>query len=584
MSETLIQPYGGTLVDLMVPPDDLDAVKDYAGHLYSIQLTERQICDFELLATGAFSPLDRFMGQADHQRVLDDMRLTSGHLFPIPVVLSIDPAAHPEVKIGVDVALRDTKNNLLAVMNVEEMYEWDRDEVAEKVFGTLDQKHPLVAEMRRWGDVNISGRLRALQLPIHYDFRDMRLTPAQTRDRLESFGHNNVVAFQTRNPLHRVHEELTKRAAAEVNGVLLLHPVVGMTKPGDVDHYTRVRTYKALAEKYYDPDRIQLSLLPLAMRLAGPREAIWHMIIRRNYGANHFIVGRDHAGPGNDSNGKPFYGPYDAQELAEKHAAELGMKVVPFKMFVYMPDEQRYEEISKVPEGARTASISGTQVRDEYLNNGRPLPAWFTRPEVAEVLAEAYPPQSRQGICIWFTGLSGAGKSTVAEILAIHLLECGRQATILDGDVVRTHLSKGLGFSKEDRDTNIRRIGFVASEIARHGGLVIAAAVSPYRATRDEIRGMVGADQFVEVFVDTPLSVCEQRDAKGMYAKARRGEIKNFTGIDDPYEAPLNPEITLDTVAYTPDENAQQILDYLVERGFVLAERISETASTDTVA
>jgi sulfate adenylyltransferase len=366
-----------------------------------------------------------------------------------------------------------------------------------------------------------------------------------------------------------VHEELTKRAAREVDGVLLLHPVVGLTKPGDVDHFTRVRTYKALAGRYYEPGRLLLALLPLAMRLAGPREALWHALIRRNYGANHFIVGRDHASPGNDSKGKPFYGPYDAQDLVARHRDELGVGVVPFHELVYLPDQDRYEEISKAPKDVRTASISGTQVRDEYLNKGRRLPDWFTRPEVAEVLEESYPARHRQGVCIWFTGLSGSGKSTTADVLTVLFLEKGRQVTLLDGDVVRTNLSKGLGFSKEDRDTNIRRIGFVATEIVRHGGVAICSAVSPYRATRDECRRLVGGDHFVEVFVDTPLEVCEQRDIKGMYAQARRGEIKGFTGIDDPYEAPLSPEIKLDTVAASPEANAQRIIAFLAERGFV---------------
>jgi sulfate adenylyltransferase len=378
-----------------------------------------------------------------------------------------------------------------------------------------------------------------------------------------------VVAFQTRNPLHRVHEELTKRASQEVDGVLLLHPVVGLTKPGDVDHYTRVRTYRSLAGKYYEKDRILLSLLPLAMRMAGPREALWHAIIRRNYGANHLIIGRDHASPGADSLGNPFYGPYDAQELVEGFSAETGVKAVPFRELVYLPDEERYEEVSRTRRAVNSLSISGTQVREEYLNRGIRLPSWFTRPEVAEILAETYPPRHRQGFCVWFTGLSGAGKSTTTEVLTVLLMEHGRQVTVLDGDVVRTHLSKGLGFSKEDRDVNIRRIGFVAAEIVRHGGLAVCAAVSPYRATRDEVRNMVGTDHFIEVFVNTPLWVCEQRDVKGMYARARRGEIKDFTGIDDPYEPPTSPEIILDTVGHSAEENARTILDYLTDHSFV---------------
>ncbi len=577
VTSSLIAPYGDKLIDLMVPAAERDAVKDHASSLPSIQLSARAVCDLELLATGAFSPLDRFMGQADHQRVLDEMRLTSGYLFPLPVTLPVN--ASPDIKLDSQIALRNDKNDLLAVMTIEEIYEWDLNEVAQKAFGTVDVRHPLVAEMHRWGKLNISGKLQMLQLPKHYDFVDLRLTPAQTRARLAQFGHPNVVAFQTRNPLHRVHEELTKRAADEVDGTLLLHPVVGMTKPGDVDHFTRVRTYKALASRYYDPDRILLALLPLAMRMAGPREAVWHGIIRRNYGANHLIVGRDHAGPGNDSEGKPFYGPYDAQEMVSQYEEELGVKMVPFRLFVYLPDDDRYEEISKIDKNTRTASISGTQVRDDYLNQGKQLPEWFTRPEVANILSETYPPRHKQGVAIWFTGLSGSGKSTTAEVLTQLLLEHGRQVTVLDGDVVRTHLSKGLGFSKEDRDINIRRIGYVAAEIVRHGGTVVCAAVSPYRATRNDVRNLAGSDSFVEVFVDTPIEVCEQRDVKGMYAKARRGEIKGFTGIDDPYEAPENAEITLDTVSNTPEENAYVIINYLIDQGLIRADERAPQAA-----
>ncbi len=569
MTETqLTGPYGGQLVDLVPPCDEIDDLKARAAELPSLQISERSVCDLELLATGGFSPLERFMGQADYERVVEEMRLADDTLFPIPIVLPVgdeDP-----VELGGKVALRDSRNNLLAMMQLDELYEWDRKAANELVFGTSDSRHPLVAEMHRWGRRFASGPLEIVQLPARYDYKRLRLTPAETRERLADIGHRNVVAFQTRNPLHRVHEELTKRAIASVDGTLLLHPVVGMTKPGDVDHYTRVRTYRALADNYYDDDRVLLALLPLAMRLAGPREALWHAIIRRNYGANHLIVGRDHASPGVDSRGEPFYDPYAAQELVREHEAETGVKAVTFGALVYLPDEDRYEDATKVAPGVRTAAISGTQVRDEYLRNGRLLPEWFTRREVAAILADAYPARHKQGVCIWFTGLSGAGKSTVAEVLTVLLQECGRQVTVLDGDVVRTHLSKGLGFSKDDRDINIRRIGFVASELVRHGATAICAAVSPYRATRNDVRNMVGADRFVEVFVDTPLAVCEERDTKGLYSKARRGEIRGFTGIDDPYEEPDSAEIILDTVQTTPEDNAHQIVAYLRAQGFIV--------------
>lgn len=565
----LLPPYGGELVDLLAPGEELDDLKAHAVSLPTVRLSERAVCDLELLATGAFSPLDRFMGEADYRSVLAEMRLSNGFIFPIPVTLPVDPAPH--LRLDQEVALCDTKNDLLAIMTIEEIYEWNLEELGQEILRTNDLRHPLIAEMHDWGKVNISGRLRVLRQPRHYDFLDLRLTPAQTRAQLETYGRENVVAFQTRNPLHRAHEELTKRAVEEKDGVLLLHPVVGMTKPGDIDHYSRVRTYAALAERYYDADRILLSLLPLAMRMAGPREALWHALIRRNYGANHLIVGRDHASPGVDSNGKPFYGPYDAQELVERHSAELGVGIIPFKELIYLPEEERYEEITRTTPETKTLLISGTQVREDYLNKGKKLPDWFTRPEVAQILSETYPPRHHQGVCIWFTGLSGAGKSTTAEILTVLLLERGRQVTLLDGDIVRSHLSKGLGFSKEDRDINIRRVGFVAAEIVRHRGVALCAAVSPYRATRNDVRNLVGGDNFIEVFVDTPLWICEQRDTKGMYAKARSGEIKDFTGVDDPYEAPQHPEITLDTVSHTAEENARQIISYLFERGFVRA-------------
>ena len=519
------------------------------------------------------------MGKEDFESVLEEMRLANGVLFPIPVTLPVDTDS--PVQLDRSIALRTLQNELLGVMEVREIYQWDRRELAQKILGTTDPQHPLVAEMDTWGGLSVSGEMKIVALPRHYDFRDLRLTPAETRSRLEVYGRRNVVAFQTRNPMHRIHEELTKRAIEEVDGVLLLHPVVGLTKPGDVDHYTRVRTYKALTSRYYDPSRVLLALLPLAMRMAGPREALWHALIRRNYGANNLIVGRDHAGPGTDSQGEPFYGPYDAQDLLLKHQDELGVKMVPFKELVYVPEQDGYEEATKVPKGTTTASISGTEVRERFLAVGKPLPDWFTRPEVDRILAGTHPPKHRQGACVWLTGLSGSGKSTTTEVLTFLLLEQGRRVTVLDGDVVRTHLSKGLGFSKEDRDTNIRRIGFVAAEIVSHGGLVICAAVSPYRATRSEVRNMVGKGNFLEVFVDTPLSVCEARDSKGMYAKARRGEIKGFTGIDDPYEPPDNPDMTLDTVEHSAEHNARLVADKLAELGFLKRETLEPAATME---
>lgn len=563
----LITPYGGKLINLLVSPTETAKIYEQAVNLPSLQLTERQVCDLELLATGAFSPLDRFMSRADYQSVLDEMRLESGHIFPVPVSLSVN--GKPKFSTGDEITLRDEKNEILALLEIEEIYDWDQKEAAGKVFGTQDTRHPLVAEMNRWGKINLSGKLRVLQLPRRFDFQNLRLSPHAVRERLSRLKASAVVAFQTRNPLHRAHEAMIKKALAQTGGILLLHPAVGITKINDIDYYTRVRSYRALIENYFAPEEVLLALLPLAMRFAGPREAVWHALIRRNYGADHFIVGRDHACPGMDSDGKPFYERDAAAQLAKKYSGELGVKILDYDEFVYLPEADKYEEICRIEKNTRVFSLSGTQVREEYLQTGAQLPEWFTRPEVAEILREAAPMRRFHGVCIWLTGLSGAGKSTTAEILTAILPEYGRRVTLLDGDVVRTNLSKGLSFSPEDRDLNIRRIGFVAAEIVKHGGMVICAAISPYRATRDDIRNLIGKNHFIEIYVKTPLEVCEERDVKGMYAQARKGVIRDFTGIDAPYEQPLNPEITLDTENNSARENAALILKYLLKRGFI---------------
>ena len=565
---TLTTPYGGRLVNLVKTGAEREALIESASKLPDVRLSQRSLHDLELLAVGAFSPLDRFMGKADYERVMEDLRLASGMLFPIPIMLRVSQEDLP--KGAGQVVLRDVRNNAFAIMDIEETFPWNSQVEAMKVLGSTDPRHPLVSEMIRWGDLCISGKLQVFDLPSYSDFVELRRTPREVREQLELMGNSNVVFFQTRNPMHRIHEELTKRAAEQVEGSLVIHPVVGMTKPGDVDHYTRVRVYRALVENYYDKGKTMLSLLPLAMRMAGPREAVWHAIIRRNYGATHFIVGRDHAGPGKDGAGKPFYGPYEAQELLAKHQDEVGVHMVPFKELLYLADDGRYVEAGTEPKGARILNISGTQVRDDYLAKGSYLPEWFTRRETSEILMEMYPPRHKQGFCLWFTGLSGAGKSTIAQIVTSMLMEHGRQVTVLDGDVVRTHLSKGLGFSREDRDTNILRIGFVAGELVRQHGAVICAAISPFAAARNECRKLVGEDRFIEVYVNTPIEVCEERDVKGLYAKARRGDIKGFTGVDDPYEEPRNPEIMVNTVENSPEKNARQIIQYLEDRGLLL--------------
>lgn len=519
----LIAPYGGPLVDLIAAADEQADLKNEAAQLPSIQLSDRSVCDLELLAVGAFSPLDRFMGARDHERVLAEMRLADGHLFPVPVSLPVE--RRTDLALDRDIALRNGKNELLAVMTVDEIYEWDRDEVARAVLGTRDVRHPLLAEMSHWGELQVSGPLRVLQLPRWFDFPELRVTPAQVRERFDALRSERVLAFQTLAPLHPAHDALIARALSETQADLLLHPIVSASRSGDAARHERVRSYLALRQRVPEPTRTVLALLPLATRRAGPREALWQALIRRNYGASAMVVAQDHASPGLDSSGRPFYAPGAAQDLVEEHRPELQVSVV------------RADQMRAAAPGIRLFGLA--------------------------------PESDTRGFCVWFTGLSGSGKSTTAEVLTVLLLDSGREVTLLDGDVVRTHLSKGLGFSREDRDVNIRRIGFVAAEIVRHGGFAVCAAVSPYRSTRSEVRDMVGSDRFVEVFVDTPLEVCEERDVKGMYAMARQGGIAGFTGVDDPYEPPRHPELTLQTVGTTPQENARRVFDYLVQRGLV---------------
>ena len=533
-----------------------------------VVLSDRELCDFELLACGGFSPLRTFMGKSDYESVLGGMRLASGALWPIPVMLS--PPDALRIAEGKPIALYDQRDGLLAVLDVREVFAYDRDREARAVLGTNDVSHPGVAALASQGRTYVSGPLEVVAQPRHFDFPHLRSNPRQTRAAIAERNWRSVVALQTRNPPHRAHEELIARARRATGGGVLLHPAVGLTKPGDIGHYTRTRCYEALARNHYQPSEVLLALLPLAMRMAGPREALWHAIIRGNYGATHFIVGRDHAGPGCDARGEPFYDPYAAQRLVAAHEDEIGVKMVPSEHLVYVPRTQRYMPVSEVAPGEPTADISGTQVRDDYLAVGRPLPAWFMRPEIAGILSEANPPRHRQGVTIWLTGLSGAGKSTITGALEQRLPAHGRNVTVLDGDEIRTHLSKGLGFSKEDRDTNIRRVAYVASRIVAHGGTVICSVISPYRATRDEARRMIG--NFVEVFVAAPLATCEQRDVKGLYRKARAGEIKGFTGIDDPYEAPERPEVIVPTERQTLEESVESILEALYALGYLRRE------------
>jgi sulfate adenylyltransferase len=570
MSDHLISAYGGALVDLLVDERRAAELKAQSREWPSWDLTPRQLCDLELLLTGGFSPLRSFLGRHDYESVRDHMRLADGTLWPIPITLDVSADIAAKLDNGSTLALRDLEGAILAVLHVTEVWQPDLKAEAEAVFATTDPAHPSVAMLLDSTRPSyVAGELEGLQVPIHYDYRDLRHSPAELRALFQSHGWRRIVAFQTRNPLHRAHLELTRRAAEQVEANLLIHPVVGMTKPGDVDHYTRVRCYQAIMPSY-PPGTAMLSLLPLAMRMGGPREALLHAIIRRNHGVTHLIVGRDHAGPGKDSTGRPFYGPYDAQEMVRKHEAELGVQMVPFQEMVYVEERDAYMPEDEVPKGARVLAISGTEMR-RRLNEGSDLPSWFTPPAVAEELRRSYPPRSRQGFALFFTGLSGSGKSTIANVVLVKLLEIGgRPITLLDGDIVRRELSSELGFSKEHRDLNIRRIGFVASEIAGNGGIAICAPIAPYDATRKAVRGVIEPrGGFVLIHIATPIEVCEARDRKGLYAKARAGILKEFTGVSDPYEEPADAELVIDTSAVSPAEAAQQILNHLEREGYI---------------
>jgi sulfate adenylyltransferase len=570
LSNTLNAPRGGTLVNLLFEPARAAELQAASQTWPSWDLTPRQLCDLELLLNGGFSPLQGFMGRADYESVCSTMRLADGTLWPMPIVLDVPEAFASTLSKGTSLALRDAEGVMLAVLHVEDTWTPDREAEAQAVFGTTNREHPGVAALLdRTNPCYVTGRIEGLQLPVHYDFKALRQTPAQLREAFASRGWTRIVAFQTRNPMHRAHHELTLRAARDADARLLIHPVVGMTKPGDVDHYTRVRGYQALMDSY-PADTAQLSLLPLAMRMGGPREAVWHAIIRKNYGCTHFIVGRDHAGPGKDSSGTPFYGPYDAQELMRKHEQELDMVMVPFRNMVYVKDRDAYFPEDEVPAGAEVLDLSGTEQR-RLLQTGQEIPSWFTFPAVVDVLRETHPPRSQQGFTVFFTGLSGSGKSTIANALLVKLLEQGgRPVTLLDGDHVRKHLSSELGFSKEHRDINIRRIGYVASEITKNGGVAICAPIAPYDATRKDVRGIIEPlGGFVLVHVATSLEECERRDRKGLYAKARAGILKEFTGISDPYEAPADAALVLETEGTTPEDEADAIVAYLKREGYL---------------
>ena len=556
--------------ELYVSYDSVQKIKMEAAELVSWDLTPRQICDLELLMNGGFNPLKGFLSQADYNCVVENMRLADDALWPIPITLDVSQGFADSVELGQDIALRDQEGVILATITVTDSWLPNKAREAEMVFGSDDLAHPAVNYLHNQaGAVYLGGPVTGIQQPVHYDFRSRRNTPNELRAYFHKMGWRRVVAFQTRNPLHRAHQELTFRAAKEAQANLLIHPVVGMTKPGDIDHFTRVRCYEAVLDQY-PSSTTAMSLLNLAMRMAGPREAVWHGLIRANHGCTHFIVGRDHAGPGKNSVGEDFYGPYDAQELFRSFESEIGVEMVDFKHMVYVQERAQYEPADEVEKGFTVLNISGTELR-RRLSEGLEIPEWFSFPQVVSELRKSRPPRDKQGFTVFFTGFSGSGKSTIANALMVKLMEMGgRPVTLLDGDIVRKNLSSELGFSKEHRDLNIRRIGYVASEITKNGGIAICAPIAPYSTTRHAVREDVEAfGAFVEVHVATSIDECERRDRKGLYKLARAGKIKEFTGISDPYDVPKTPELRLETEYVEVDNCAHQVLLKLESMGLI---------------
>ncbi len=557
------------LVNLIADEKRIALLKKIALDLPDITLNDRHLCDLELLATGVFSPLDGFMVSADYEAVINRMELQNGTFWPIPVCLDISEMRAGNIEVGQSVALRDAEGMLLAVMHIDDKWPVNRMKEANAIYRTEDPTHPGVWYLLSGGDYYIGGKIEVVELPSHFDFLKLRQTPREIRNIYEKLGWTRVVGFKTRHPIHRPQFEMTLKAMCEAKANLLILSTAGMAKSTDFDHYTRVRCHWEVI-KQYPPNSYILNLLPLSMRLSGPRDALLDAIIARNFGCSHFIVGHDHASPGVNNHSQNFYESGEAKNLANELSSTIGIEILPFEEMVYLPFEDEYRPMNEISPGVQTISLSGTNIRDRVIK-GKNVPDWSTFPGILNELHKAYPPPQNQGFTVFLTGLSGAGKSTLAKILYSRFLEIGdRPVTLLDGDIVRQNLSSELNFSKEHRDINVRRIGFVASEITKNRGIAICAPIAPYKSIRNEIRTAIETyGGFIQVHVATPLEECEKRDRKGMYAKARAGLIKGFTGIDDPYEMPENSELSIDTTDLTPNEAVQEILLFLSQRGYI---------------
>ncbi|KAF9428719.1 Sulfate adenylyltransferase [Podila epigama] len=566
-------PHGGILKDLVARDLPIRSqLLEEAATLKSIVLTERQLCDLELIISGGFSPLEGFLNEQDYKSVVDNLRLANGVLFSIPINLDVSQEEIDTLALAPNkrITLRDPRNDEpIAILTIQDIYTPDKIKEAVQVFGDNDVAHPAVKYLHNnVKEFYVGGNVQAIQPPVHYDYVAYRNTPTELRAYFQKLNWTRVVAFQTRNPMHRAHRELTVRAARSRHANVLINPVVGLTKPGDIDHFTRVRVYEAIIRRY-PTGMAALSLLPLAMRMAGPREALWHAIIRKNHGATHFIIGRDHAGPGKNSAGKDFYGPYDAQYLVEKYKDEIDIEVVPFQQVTYLPDSDEYVPSDEVPAGAKTLDISGTELR-RRLRTGAHIPEWFSYPEVVALLRESHPPRVKQGFTVFLTGYHASKKEAIARALQVALnQQGGRSISLLLGETIRGKLSSELGFSKRERDINISRLGFVAAELTRAGAGVIVAPIAPYEEARQLARQEVEkSGGFFLVHVATPLEQAIAWDRDGVYERAKKGEIKGFTGIDDPYEVPKNAELTVNPAVESVAQIVRRIVLVLDQQGY----------------
>jgi sulfate adenylyltransferase len=568
--DSLITPYGGELKSLMATPERIAEIKQEVLNLPSLDLSWKQICELELLLNGALSPLTGYMNQAERHSVLSGMKLPDGLFWPRPVMLVVSEKAAQNLAAGQTVALRDSEGVMPAILHISEV--WPADPEAEMALAEASGV-PLARTQAEAGQFYVGGRLEGVTLPPRHDFLNLRLTPAEMREQFARLGWRKVMAYQPSQALHRPQYEFLLRTAMQQEANLLIHAVAGSDPVLESGHFALVRACQALMPRL-PASTSMLALNPMTPWAAGPRKTLLKAIMARNYGCSQLVTGGETVLESLHKESSQRRGqdtPNLSSDTVYAVAKEsLGVTLLPFPRMVYVEDRDEWLPEETVPADTRSESMSGAELTRRLMQNIK-VPEWFSFPEVLDEMRKAYPPRKQQGFTVFFTGLSGSGKSTIARALTVRLMEMGgRRVSLLDGDIVRTHLSSELGFSKAHRDINIRRIGFVASEITKHGGTAICAPIAPYQATRRAVRSMIEEwGGFLEIHVSTSVEVCEGRDRKGLYAKARAGLIPEFTGVSDPYEIPENAELTIDTTRYSVEEAVQMIVLKLEHEGYL---------------